>query len=184
MPCSVTQWRTRMPIAAILSSKPSPLSGRRTQTPMRSSRRSPRTLKSASVRMIHSSSVATKRRTSGRAALEVEHDVADPLAGPVIGELAAAARVYGPESVPRSVPPAAPRCRRCKAAGARAARPVPAPSPRAIASARASMAASAGRHRPTGRSLTRHSTGGAAGRRRKPDRQFVARVNHLVTMPW
>ena len=46
-------------IAAILSSKPAPLSGRRTQTPMRSSRRSPRTLKPASVRMIHSSSVAT-----------------------------------------------------------------------------------------------------------------------------
>jgi len=41
------------------------LSGRRTQTPMRSSRRSPRTLMAASVRMIHSSTVTTKRRTSG-----------------------------------------------------------------------------------------------------------------------
>ena len=42
-----------------------PCRAARTQTPTRSSRRSPRTLKAASVRMIHSSSVATKRRTSG-----------------------------------------------------------------------------------------------------------------------
>ena len=46
-------------IAAILSSWPGPLSGLLTQTPTRSSRRSPRTLKAASVRMIHSSSPAT-----------------------------------------------------------------------------------------------------------------------------
>ena len=41
--------------------------------------------------MIHSSMVATKRRTSGARRFEIEHDVADPLAGTVIGELAAAA---------------------------------------------------------------------------------------------
>ena len=46
-------------IAAILSSWPAPLSGLATQTPTRSSRRSPRTLKAESVRMIHSSRLAT-----------------------------------------------------------------------------------------------------------------------------
>ena len=59
-PCSVTQRWRRMPIFLAAS----PL--RRTQTPMRSSRRSPCTSKgAASVRMMHSSIVATKRRTSG-----------------------------------------------------------------------------------------------------------------------
>ena len=51
--------KRRTPIAAILSSWPGPLSGRVTQTPTRSSRRSPRTLKAASVWMIHSSRPAT-----------------------------------------------------------------------------------------------------------------------------
>ena len=78
-------------MAAILSSQPSPLSGRRTQTPMRSSRRSPRTLKAASVRMSHSSSVATKRAHVRPAPLEVEHHIGHALAGAVIGELPAAA---------------------------------------------------------------------------------------------
>ena len=41
--------------------------------------------------MIHSSKVATKRRTSGPAPLEIEHDVSDALAGPVIRELASTA---------------------------------------------------------------------------------------------
>ena len=90
-PCSVTQCRTRMPMAAILSSNFSPLSGRGTQTPIRSSRRSPRTLKDASVRMIHSSIDGDEAAHIRRAALEIEHDIADALARPVIGELAAAA---------------------------------------------------------------------------------------------
>src|SRR3977135_3623648 len=58
MPWNDTQRRSRTPMAAILSSKSAPLSGRLTQTPTRSSRRSPRTLNAASVRMIHSSSAA------------------------------------------------------------------------------------------------------------------------------
>src|SRR6478609_2604725 len=67
MPWNVTQRRTRMPTAAILSSAPCPksprgLSGRSTQTPTRSSRRSPRTLKPASVAIIQASSAATKAR--------------------------------------------------------------------------------------------------------------------------
>ena len=61
MPWYVTQRRTRTPIAAILSSRPSCA----TQMPTRPSRRSPVTLKRASVRMIHSSRSRTKRRTSG-----------------------------------------------------------------------------------------------------------------------
>ena len=78
-------------MAAILSSASSPFSGRRTHTPMRSSRRSPRTPKAASVRMIHSSMRGDEAAHVRRAALEIEHDVADALARTVIGELAAAA---------------------------------------------------------------------------------------------
>ena len=109
-------------MAAILSSRPSPLSGRRTQTPMRSSRRSPATSNAASVRMIHSSSVATKRRTSGPRRLQVEHHIGDPLAGAVIGELAAAP-ADAPETAPRSDRPAWRWFPPCRAAGARSARP-------------------------------------------------------------
>ena len=77
-------------MAAILSSKPSPFSGRRTQTPMRSSRRSPRTLNAAKVRMIHSSSVATKAAHVRPAPFQVEHHIGHALARPVIGHLPAA----------------------------------------------------------------------------------------------
>ena len=54
--------------------------------------------------------------------------------------------------------------------------------PSAIAAARASMAASAvlvG----DGPGAARHSTGRNGGRP-QPDRHIVARVNHLVTIPW
>ena len=93
MPWKLTQRRTLMPMAAILSSagRRRRLSGRRTQTPTRSSRRSPRTLKRSSVR----DDPVFQRRDEGahvRAAraLQVEHDVGHALAGAVIGELPAA----------------------------------------------------------------------------------------------
>ena len=41
--------------------------------------------------MIHSSSVTTKRRTSGPRLLEIEHDISNPLARAVIGQLTSAA---------------------------------------------------------------------------------------------
>ena len=143
MPCSVTQRFTRMPIAAILSSQPvalvrpahpdadavlAPLAahvegGERADDPFLQRRD-----EAAHVRA---------------AALEVEHHIGHALAGPVIGELAAAAGRDAPESAPRSAPRAGRWCRRCRAADARAARPARARVPSAIAAARASMAASA-----------------------------------------
>ena len=94
-PWNVVQRRTLTPIAAILSSAGEPsipggLSGRATQTPTRSSRVSPST-PSACERV---DQPAFERGDEGAhvgaAALEVEHDVSDALARPVIGELAAA----------------------------------------------------------------------------------------------
>ena len=70
-----------------------------TQTPTRPSRRSPVTPKRARVRIIHSSSRCTWQRTSRAAALQVEHDIGDPLAGAVIGVLAAAAAAEHREPV-------------------------------------------------------------------------------------
>ena len=90
MPWNDTQRRSRTPMAAILSSKPAPLSGRFTQTPTRSSRRSPRTLKAASVRMIHCLEAGDIGPHVGLPSLEVEHHIGHPLAGAVIGELPAA----------------------------------------------------------------------------------------------
>ena len=94
--------------------------------------------------MIHSSRLATKRRTSGLAPLEIEHDVGDPLARPVIGQLAAAPALVDTENarfdhVGRDLR----WCRRCREAGAPGARPVPRAVPAAIAAARASIAATA-----------------------------------------
>ena len=95
-PCSVAQRRTRTPMAAILSSAVSPsgdagLSGRATHTPTRASRVSPTTSNAFSVSISQRSSDADIGPHVGPAALEVEHDVSDPLPGSVIGELAAAA---------------------------------------------------------------------------------------------
>ena len=149
-PCSVTHCRTRMPIAAILSSKPSPLSGRRTQTPTRSSRRSPRTLKAGKRADDPFLDGGNEAAHVGRAALEIEHDIADPLAGTVIGELAAASG--GVNRKARLDQFGRPRRRAggVERQGARAARPARPLAPRAIASARAVMAASAAvvGHRP------------------------------------
>ena len=84
----VTQRLMRMPSAAILASvSPSP-----TQIPMRPSARCAETPSSAKVEMIQPSSEWTRRRTSLAALLKVEHDVADALAGAVIGVPAAASR--------------------------------------------------------------------------------------------
>ena len=122
-PWKVTQRRTRMPIAAILSSAPSPLSGRRTQTPTRSSRRSPRMLNAArrgDQPCLESGHVAAQVR---RPAVEVEHHIGHPLAGAVIGELPAPARPVDREAVGLDeVLGLAPRCRPCRAADARRAR--------------------------------------------------------------
>ena len=94
-PCSVTQRRTRTPMAAILSSAGSPsgdagLSGRATQTPTRALARLAHDVE----RFQRLDQPAFERGHIGShvgpTALEVEHDVSDPLPGPVIGELAAA----------------------------------------------------------------------------------------------
>ena len=94
-PCSVTQRRTRTPMAAILSSAVSPsgdagLSGRATHTPTRALAR----LALDVERFQRLDQPAFERGHIGShvgpAALEVEHDVGDPLPGSVIGELAAA----------------------------------------------------------------------------------------------
>ena len=100
MPWNDTQWRTRMPMAAILSSAPAPFSGRRTQTPTRSSRRSPVTLNSAERGDDPvSRAPPTKARTSSPRRLQVEHHIGHALAGPVIGVLPAAAAAVDREAV-------------------------------------------------------------------------------------
>ena len=93
MPCRLTHRRTRMPIAAILSSRPAPSSGRRTQTPMRSSRRSPATSKRCQRPDEPFLEIGDVAAHVAAAPLEIEHEVDDALAGPVIGELPAASGV-------------------------------------------------------------------------------------------
>ena len=181
-PCSVTQCRTRMPMAAILSSAPSPLSGRRTHTPTRSSRRSPRTSKAASVRMIQSSIVATKRRTSGARRLRSSIDIADALARAVIGELAAAAG--GVDRKARVDQLLRPRRR----AGGVKGRVLQQPDQfvRFAARDRGGTRSHGGKRvvvvdqAVADPPFDRRRAGG----RKKPDCQIVARVNHPVTMPW
>ncbi len=91
MPCSVTHLRTRMPMAAILSSKPSPLSG------------PPHPDADAVVAPLaahveggeRADDPFLQRGDEGPhvrlAPVEVEHHIGHPLAGAVIGELPAAA---------------------------------------------------------------------------------------------
>ena len=98
MPCSDTQLFRRMPMAAILSSTPSPFSGRRTHTPTRSSRRSP-----VHVEMRQRADDPFFQRRDKDAdirpaMLQVEHYIDHPLARPVIGHLAAAAGLVHRES--------------------------------------------------------------------------------------
>ena len=183
MPCRLTQRFTRMPMAAILSSQPSPLSGRRTQTPMRSSRRSPVHVEGgqrADDPFLQRRHIAPHVRP---AAVEVEHQVGHPLAGPVIGELPAAAGRHAPESGPRSVPPAWRWCRRCRAADVRAARPARARR-RPRSRPRAPPWRQARPRRATRPSLTPPFDRRRARRRFQPEHQIVARVNHPLTIPW
>ena len=110
---------------------------------------SPRTPNRASAAIIHASSPCTNARTScaGMRAMrdrEIQHGIHHPLAGPVIGPLAAAAGLDRSGNGRRPAnPPHAPRCRRYKAAGARPARSTPALWPPRIAAMRACMAAMA-----------------------------------------
>ena len=149
MPWKATQRRTRTPIAAILSSAGLPSgcggrSGRTTQTPTRPGRRSPR---DAEVGQRPDHPLLELPDIGAHvppAAVEVEHRIGDPLPRPVIGVLAAAPRRVDREPVrARAGRPAAPRCRRYRAADAPAATPARRASPASIASTRASIAATA-----------------------------------------
>ena len=168
-----------MPMAAILSSAPTPRSGRRTQTPMRSSRRSPRTSKRgqrADDPFLDGGDEAAHVRS---AALEVEHDVADPLAGAVIGELAAAAGgMHWKARLDQLVRP-------CRAAGGVKGRVLEQPDQlrrfalrdrcraRRHARERALVIDGGLAHQPLDRRR--------AGSRRQANLQIIARVNHLIT---
>ena len=126
MPWNETQRRNRTPIAAILSSKPAPLSGRSHPD-------------ADAILAPFASHVEGRQRPDDPLLeprhigpyirpppLQVEHDIGHPLAGAVIGELAAAAGIEQRKAGIEQVGRPCRWCRRCRAEGAPAARPVPA----------------------------------------------------------
>ena len=117
-----------------------------------------------------------------RAALEIEHDIADPLAGAVIGELAAASG--GVDRKARVDQLLRPR----RGAGGVERRVLEEPDQLARFAARDCFDARVhgGERSVVADAFVAHAPFDRrrAGWRQKPDRQVGARVNHLVTMAW
>ena len=134
--------RADLRLAAPLSQRPDADPARRAERRRCRARRAPR---SPSLRARGRSS-----RTSRPRLVEVEHEIADPLARPVIGVAPAAPGRDAPESADRSARPDRRWCRRCRPADVRAATPVRAPRPRRPRR-RAPPSRPARRHRGSGR---------------------------------
>jgi hypothetical protein len=117
-----------------------------------------------------------------RAALEIEHDIADPLAGAVIGELAAAAGAMDRESRFDQL------LRLRRGAGGVKRRMLEEPDQFARFTARDCFGARVhgGKRCVVADALVAHAPFDRrrTGWRQKPDRQVVTRVNHRVTMAW
>ncbi len=149
---------------------------------MRSSRRSPRTSNAASVLDDPFLDRGDEAAHVRRAALEIEHDIADPLAGTVIGELPAAAdHMHRKTRLDQLLRP-----RGCAGGVKRRVLEQPDQLGRFAARDRRRAGRHAGKrafvvdravaHEPFGRRR--------AGAWKEADRHVAARVNHLVTMPW
>ena len=180
-PWNVTQRCTRMPMAAILSSAPWPL--------LRPAHPHADAIVAALAAHVEGRKRADdpfldggdEAANVGRAALEIEHDIADPLARPMIGELAAAAgRVNRKARLDQFLRPRR-RAGGVERQGARAARPVLAPRPARSPPRAPSWTQQHAHSRPAAAHAPFDRR--RAGNWESANLQIAARVNHLVTMP-
>ena len=115
--------------------------------------------------------------------LQVEHHIGHPLAGAVIGELAATAGSRRSEIAGRAGRRPCRWCRRCRAADAPGARPVRGALPRRYRR-RALPSPRPPRGRESAVSDISHSTRAPPGAARRCQIEALAVVNHWLTITW